>query len=256
MNESAILAARSGHRVIDDSDLEEAVDRIVAGPERRTRIIGPREKMITAYHEAGHAISAHALGSIDTVHKVTVIPRGMSGGHTRLIPGGDRQIWTQTQLTDTLAFTLGGMAAEILAFGETSTGPGNDLMQATEIARKMVSEFGMSERIGPISLHPHEGPGILGRDPAERGLSESTAAEIDQEVRRLIGTALKTAKGILEREKDTLDLLAETLIREETVQGSRLQTLLEHGHASEPPIDVAPRPPERVVGPTRPEAAA
>jgi cell division protease FtsH len=256
MNESAILAARAGHRAIGDADLEEAVDRIVAGPERRTRLISAREKLITAYHEAGHAISAHALRSIDSVHKVTVIPRGISGGHTRLLPGGDRQIWTQSQLTDTLAFTLGGMAAEILAFGETSTGPGNDLTQATEIARKMVCEFGMSDKVGPIALQPREGPGVFGRDMVDRPLSEATASDVDHEVRRLIATALKTAEDILERQRETLDLLADTLIREETVQGERLRAILDREPGRAPPIQPAPLPTERGIAPKRPEAAA
>jgi cell division protease FtsH len=261
MNEGAILAARNGRRAISDADMEEAVDRVLAGPERRTRLIGPREKTITAYHEAGHAIAAHALTSVDPVHKVTVVPRGVSGGHTRLLANGDRQLWTRTQLMDTLSFTLGGMAAEAVVFGETTTGPGSDLEQATDIARRMVCEFGMSERLGPVVLGRHEGYGMYSREVAERTISDVTAAEVDQEVRRLVRDALANARGLLEERRRTLTLLADTLIREETVQGERLRRLLDGEDVdgldtTGQPTDHPSTAPERARSAQQPETAA
>jgi cell division protease FtsH len=261
LNESAILAARAAHRVIGDVDLEEAVDRVLAGPERRTRLITVQEKAITAYHEAGHAVTAHALASVDPVHKVTVIPRGVSGGHTRLIAEGDRQLWTESQMMDRLAFALGGMAAEQLVFGETTSGVSNDLEQATDIALKMVCEFGMSNRIGPVVVRRHEGYGAHTRDVADHPVSDLTSAEIDREVRRLVDSALSTARTVLERRRRIVDSIAQTLMREETLQGERLRRLLE-GNDEEPArLDAdAPtiRPPtiERPTNAHRPEAAA
>jgi cell division protease FtsH len=256
MNEGAILAARAGRRIILDADVEEAVDRVVAGPERRTRLIGPREKAITAYHEAGHAVTAHTLPSVDPVHKVTVVPRGVSGGHTRLLTNGDRQLWTRSQLLDTLAYMLGGMAAEQLVFGETTTGPGSDLEHATDIARRMVCEYGMSERLGPVVLSHHEGFGAHAREVGERNISDVTASEVDQEVRRLVASALHAAQSLLEQRRATLTVIAETLIHEETLQGERLRKLLDGEEDAVP----AARPPEierpaPTPAPQRPEAA-
>jgi cell division protease FtsH len=261
LNESAILAARAGHRVIGDVDLEEAVDRVLAGPERRTRLITAQEKSITAYHEAGHAVTAHALASVDPVHKVTVIPRGVSGGHTRLITEGDRQLWTQSQMMERLSFALGGMAAEELVFGETTSGVSNDLEQATDVALKMVCEFGMSNRVGPVVVRRHEGFGAHMRDVADHPVSDLTSAEIDREVRRLVDGALSTARAVLERRRPVVDMIAQTLMREETLQGERLRRLLEGDDAPLAKLEAdAPtvRPPtiERPTNAHRPEAAA
>jgi cell division protease FtsH len=243
MNESAIQAARAGRRTITDSDLEEAIDRILAGPERRTRRIGPREKAIIAFHEAGHAIAAHALPSVDPVHKVTVIPRGVSGGHTRLLSVGDRQLWSRSELIDTLTYILGGMAAEALVFGETTTGPGSDLEHVTDIARRMVCEYGMSDRVGPVVLSRHEGFGPHAREVDDRAISDVTASEIDQEVRQFVRVALDRARSLLEDRRETLDRLANTLIREETLQGDRLHRVLD-GEEVEPLVE-HPAMPER-----------
>jgi cell division protease FtsH len=260
VNEAAILAARAGRRVIGDADLEEAVDRVVAGPERRTRIITEREKAITAYHEAGHAVTAHALASVDPVHKVTVIPRGVSGGHTRLIPGGDRQFWTTSQIMDRLAFALGGMAAEELVFGETTTGVSNDLEQATELALKMVCEFGMSNRIGPVVVRRAEGFGAHTREVSDHPVSDDTSAAIDREVRRIVDSALATARTVLERRRSVVDRIAQTLVRDETLQGERLRRLLDGENDPGTPSAVhhvvGPASVERFKTPQRPEAAA
>ncbi|HLH72283.1 MAG TPA: ATP-dependent zinc metalloprotease FtsH [Chloroflexota bacterium] len=226
MNEGAILAARSGRQVITDADLEEAVDRVLAGPQRRSRLIGPREKLITAYHEAGHAVSAHWLASVDKVHKITVVPRGISGGHTRLLNLSDRQLWSRSQLMDNLTFILGGMAAEALIFGETTTGPGSDLEHATDIARRMVCSYGMSENLGPMVLGHFEGYGVHAKEVGDRVISDTTATMIDREVRRLVTNALNHARQLLEEHRETLDRIAQTLIQQETLQGELLQRML------------------------------
>lgn len=259
MNESAILAARDGRQVITDADLEEAVDRVLAGPARRSRLISPREKEITAYHEAGHAVVAHSLQSIDSVHKITVVPRGISGGHTRLLTLGDRQLWTRSQLADNLVFILGGMAAEELILGETTTGPGSDLEHATDTARRMVCAFGMSGIIGPVALGRFEGYGSHSQETGERMVSESTAAEVDREVRRLVSEALARARTILEERRPILDRIAQTLMHQETLQGERLRRMLAGEpsavNASENPSGPTDAPEQSSPVPRRPEAA-
>ncbi|MHB0867913.1 MAG: ATP-dependent zinc metalloprotease FtsH, partial [Chloroflexota bacterium] len=152
LNEAAILAARRNETVVTGVDLEEAIDRVIAGPERKGRLISDQEKSITAYHEVGHTLVAYYMPHLDPIHKVTVIARGHSGGHTRLLPTEDRHLWTRSQMSEMLAFAMGGLAAEELIFGETTTGPSNDLQQATDIARKMATMYGMSEKLGTVSL--------------------------------------------------------------------------------------------------------
>jgi cell division protease FtsH len=259
MNEGAILAARASRQVITDADIEEAVDRVLAGPARRSRLIGPREKEITAYHESGHALVAHLLQMVDTVHKITVVPRGMSGGHTRLLTVGDRQLWTRSQLIDNLTFILGGMAAEYLILGETTTGPGSDLEQATDTARRMVCAFGMSRVIGPVVLGRFEGAGSHIHEASERPISDTTAAEVDQEVRHLVNDSLARARKLLEEHKETLDRLAQALMQRETLQGETLRRMLNgedpfadsHLDQSSPSeSNITPS-----IGPRRPEAA-
>ena len=221
VNEAAILSGRHGGREIRMAELEEAVDRVLAGPERRSRLITPRERTITAYHEMGHALVAHSLENVDPVHKVSVVPRGSSGGHTRLLPAGERGLWTRSQLADLLAFALGGMAAEELVFGETTTGPGSDLQQATEMAHKMVCEYGMSAELGPVVLRQpslHDG---------NQGFSDQTASRIDAEVAGLVGQARARAKAILSPQRALLDELAHLLTQRETLQGDELRALLD-----------------------------
>ena len=259
MNEGAILAARASRQVITDADIEEAVDRVLAGPARRSRLIGPREKEITAYHESGHALVAHLLQMVDTVHKITVVPRGMSGGHTRLLTVGDRQLWTRSQLIDNLTFILGGMAAEYLILGETTTGPGNDLEQATDTARRMVCAFGMSRVIGPVVLGRFEGAGSHIHEASERPISDTTAAEVDQEVRHLVNDSLARARKLLEEHKETLDRLAQALMQRETLQGETLRRMLNgEDPFADPHLDQSSPPESNItpsIGPRRPEAA-
>ncbi|MBI2861476.1 MAG: ATP-dependent metallopeptidase FtsH/Yme1/Tma family protein, partial [Chloroflexi bacterium] len=168
VNEAAILAARRNKHLIGREEFEEAVDRVIAGPERKSRIISEKEKAITAYHEAGHALVARVVKNVDPVHKVSIIARGMMGGYTRLLPTEDRYLWTRSQFEDTLAWALGGHVAEELIFGEMTTGPANDIERATAIARKMVKEFGMSDRLGPVALGHKEELIFLGREIGEQ----------------------------------------------------------------------------------------
>lgn len=226
MNEAAILAARRNKQKISMAELEESIDRVIAGPERKSRVIGRREKRITAYHEAGHALVAWVLPDLDPIHKISIVSRGESGGHTRLVPVEDRNLWTQDQLSSTLAFGMGGLVAEELVFGETTTGPGSDLQKATEMARKMVTEFGMSKEIGPIVLGT-DGQSYLGRDVLDRPAhGDDLANRIDSETMRLIREAKDRAEEILREHKDSLDKLAEELIEQETVQGDQLKGIL------------------------------
>ena len=227
LNEAALLAARRSGTTIENDDLHEAVDRVVAGPRRKSRIISAREKAITAYHEAGHALVAHSLPHVDPVQKITIVSRGAMGGYTRVLPTEDRHIFTRSEFKDTLAWALGGQAAEEIVFGEMSTGASNDIERATHVARKMVTEYGMSERLGPVSLGRKDGAVFLGRDMAEqRDYSNEIAFEIDQEVRTLMSAARETAHSVLEERRDILVALAEILIDQETIEGEELLAVL------------------------------
>ncbi|HWE62372.1 MAG TPA: ATP-dependent zinc metalloprotease FtsH [Chloroflexota bacterium] len=227
LNEAAILAARRNKKVITMHEMEEAIDRVVAGPERKSRIISEQEKRITAYHEVGHALVAHMVPNLDPLHKVTIIARGMAGGFTQLLPTEDRYLYTRSHFEDTLAFSLGGQAAEMLIFGEMTTGAENDIERATKLARKMVTEYGMSDKLGPLAYGHKEEMVFLGRDLGEqRNYSEVVAVEIDGEVRRLVTTAYARAREILEKHRDKLVLIAERLVQEETLDSSQFETLL------------------------------
>ena len=241
LNEAAILAARRNKKVITMLEMEEAIDRVVAGPERKSRIISEHEKRITAYHEVGHALVAHMLPNLDPLHKVTIIARGMAGGFTQLLPNEDRYLYTRSHFEDTLAFSLGGQAAEGLIFGEMTTGAENDIERATKLARKMVTEYGMSEKLGPLAYGRKEEMIFLGRDLGEqRNYSEVVAVEIDGEVRRLITTAYSRAKEILERHREKLVLVSERLIQEETLDKAQFEALI--GPAAEPVTAGSVRP--------------
>jgi len=241
LNEAAILAARRNKKVITMLEMEEAIDRVVAGPERKSRIISEHEKRITAYHEVGHALVAHMLPNLDPLHKVTIIARGMAGGFTQLLPNEDRYLYTRSHFEDTLAFSLGGQAAEGLIFGEMTTGAENDIERATKLARKMVTEYGMSEKLGPLAYGRKEEMIFLGRDLGEqRNYSEVVAVEIDGEVRRLITTAYSRAKEILERHREKLVLISERLIQEETLDKAQFEALI--GPAAEPVTAGSVRP--------------
>ena len=195
MNEAALLAARRRGESIGRLEVEEAVDRVLVGLAQKSRVISEREKRITAFHEAGHALVAHELPDSDPVQRISIIPRGGSGGHTRLLPVEDRHLWSRAQLCDAIAFALGGMAAEQLVFGDTTTGSANDLVEATKIARKMVCLFGMSRRLGPMVL------GELEDAPWSQELSENTTDAADAETRVLLEEGRERARVVLERER-------------------------------------------------------
>ncbi len=226
LNEAAILAARRNKRKVGMSELEEAIDRVVAGPARKSRIISEREKAITAYHEVGHALVARMLPNTDPVHKVSIVARGQAGGFTMLLPTEDRYLWSKPQFEDILAYALGGHVAELLTFGEVTTGASNDIERVTKIARSMVTEYGMSTRIGPLALGHKEELVFLGRDFGEqRNYSEQTAREIDEEIRRIIQEAFDKAYTILQQNKKRMILISERLIKEETLEGPLFKSL-------------------------------
>ena len=226
LNEAAILTVRRGKRRIGMSELEEAIDRVVAGPARKSRIISDREKAITAYHEVGHALVARMLPNTDPVHKVSIVARGQAGGFTMLLPTEDRYLWSKPQFEDTLAYALGGHVAELIIFGEVTTGASNDIERVTKIARSMVTEYGMSNLIGPMALGHKDELVFLGRDFGEqRNYSEQTAREIDEEIRRIIQEAFDKAYNILTQSKARLIMISERLIKEETLEGSLFESL-------------------------------
>jgi cell division protease FtsH len=246
VNEAAILAARRNKKRITMSEFDEAVERVIAGPERKSRVISPREKEIIAYHEAGHALVARKLPNTDRVYKITIVSRGMAGGFTRFLPAEDRNLWTRSQFQDMLAAILGGMVAEELVLGEMSTGPQDDLERATKIARQMVTQWGMSERLGPRTFGKREELIFLGKEIAEqRNYSEKVAEEIDEEVRRIIDSAYQTARQVLSEIRPKLDQLAKHLIEEETIEGEALEALFNA------PVEGKPAP---VPGEPQPEA--
>jgi cell division protease FtsH len=226
LNEAAILAARRNKRKIGMSELEEAIDRVVAGPARKSRIISEREKAITAYHEVGHALVARMLPNTDPVHKVSIVARGQAGGFTMLLPTEDRYLWSKPQFEDMLAYALGGHVAELIIFGEVTTGASNDIERVTKVARSMVTEYGMSSRIGPMALGHKDELVFLGRDFGEqRNYSEQTAREIDEEIRRIIQEAFDKAYNILLQNKTRLIMISERLIKEETLEGPAFEAL-------------------------------
>jgi cell division protease FtsH len=225
LNEAAILAVRHGKRSIGMNELEEAINRVVAGPARKSRIMSGREKSITAYHEVGHALVARILSNTDPVHKVSILVHGQAGGFTMLLPTENRSLWSKAQFEDMLAYALGGRAAELLIFGEVTTGASNDIERVTQIARSMVTEYGMSDRFGPMAFG-QKGGLPFGRHFAEqRNYSEQTAREIDEEVRSIIQTASDKAHNILVQNKTRLIMISERLIQEETLEGPAFEAL-------------------------------
>jgi cell division protease FtsH len=226
LNEGAILAARRDKKSIGMPELEEAIERVVAGPERRSHLLSERDKQLTAYHEGGHALVASFLPHHDPVHKITIIPRGLRGGSTRFLPTEDRMYMTRSQFSDALAASLGGHAAETLVFGEVSTGAGDDIDRATSLARRMVKECGMSERLGPVAFGKKQHMAFLGRDIGEqKNYSDKIGELIDQEIRRLIDDGYSRAMTILRDHRDALDRIAAELSVAETLDAPRLQQL-------------------------------
>ncbi|TEU04619.1 MAG: ATP-dependent zinc metalloprotease FtsH [Dehalococcoidia bacterium] len=240
VNEAAILTARRNKKQISLLELEESIDRVIAGPERKSRIISPKEKEITAYHESGHALAARMLPHADPVHKVSIIARGTMGGYTRLLPTEDRYLWTRSQFNDVLATLLGGHCAEELIFHEMTTGSESDIGQATKIARKMVTEYGMSKKLGPRTFGRREELVFLGREIAEqKDYGDRVADEIDKEVQQLIQHAHGVATEILAKNKGKLVQLAEALIANETIEGEELEALF-NKPVEEAATEVAP----------------
>src|SRR6184192_1375073 len=224
VNEAALLAARRDLRLVGMPQLEEAIDRVMAGPERRSRLISDAEKRVIAYHEGGHALVAHALPKTDPVHKVSIIPRGRALGYTLTLPMEDKFLVARSELTDQLTMLLGGRAAEEMIFADPTTGAANDIERATTVARQMVTEYGMSESLGPMRFGQPQGEVFLGRDLAHSpDYSEEVAASIDAEVRRLIESAHNAARNILETNRAVLDRLAADLIEHETLETDRVQ---------------------------------
>src|SRR5690606_7400990 len=190
LNEAALLTARQGGKLIDNASLDEAIDRVIAGPQRRTRLMSEKEKLITAYHEGGHALVAAALPGTDPVHKVTILPRGRALGYTMVLPDEDKYSQTRSELLDKLAYMLGGRAAEELVFHDPTTGAGNDIEKATSVARAMVTQYGMTATLGAVKLGSNNSEPFLGRDMGHsRDYSEAVAAQVDGEVRKLLDTA-------------------------------------------------------------------
>jgi cell division protease FtsH len=226
VNEAAILAARRNKKAIGMAELEESIDRVIAGPERKSRKISPKEKEVIAYHESGHALVARMLPGADPVHKISIVARGMALGYTKQLPVEDRYLTTRSQLKDTLATLLGGHAAEDLIFNERSTGPHNDIERVTAYARRMVTDFGMSDKLGTRTFGNKQEMVFLGREIAEqRDYSERFALEIDREINKLIEEAYATAKKVLIDNKDKLVELAKKLIEKETLEGDELETV-------------------------------
>jgi cell division protease FtsH len=246
VNEAAILSARRNKKVIGMSEFTEALERIVAGPERKSRVISDAEKKIIAYHEGGHAVVQRVLPKCDPVAKVTIISRGMALGYTMALPTEDRYLQAKTEFEDKIAGLLGGNAAERLVLGDTTTGSSNDIEKATDIARRMVTEFGMSDRLGPLSFGKRDELVFLGREIGEqRNYSDDVAKQIDEEVRAIIDKAYERAIDVITTHRDRLDKLAEKLIAEETVDAEEFEKLF----SDLPPKENLHGLPPRVIAP-------
>jgi len=228
VNEAALLAARREQTKIFMADFEDSIDRVVAGPERKSRIISEKEKEMVAYHEVGHALVLELLQNADPVHKVSILPRGMALGYTMQLPTQDKYLTTKNELLDKVAGLLGGRVAEEMVFNEISTGASNDLEHATEIVRAMVCEYGMSDRIGPLTLGKRHGNPFLGRDLMEdRNYSEEVAHEIDKEIRSTMDAAYERAKGILNENREKMDSVVKVLLERETLEREEFEALME-----------------------------
>ncbi len=251
INEAALLTARSSKREITMTELEEGIMRVIAGPEKKSRVMSEKERLVTAYHELGHAIVGHLLPNTDPVHKISIISRGQALGYTISLPTEDKFLTTRAELTDTMAMTLGGRAAEEIIFGEITTGASNDLEKVTETAKQMVMRFGMSERLGPRVFGHDRSQPFLGREfSAEPDYSDEIAREIDDEIRRIVEEAHQTAKDLLLDRREALDRISKTLLERETIDAEEFTKLLEGASASE--VFGDPEEEERVPEP--PEA--
>jgi cell division protease FtsH len=258
INEAALLSARTGKREIGQEELEEGIMRVIAGPEKKTRVMSSKERLITAYHEMGHAIVGHFLEHSDPVHKISVISRGQALGYTISMPQEDRFLTTRAELNDTMAMTLGGRAAEEIVFEEITTGASNDLEKVTATAKQMVMRFGMSEKLGPRVFGHEHGQPFLGREfSSEPDYSDEIAREIDDEVRRIVEAAHQRAKGILTERQEELSKMSEILVKRETIEKEEFLALLDGKDelevfgAEEPPAAELPAPPTPADRPGR-----
>ena len=225
-NEAAILAARADKNEIGLQEFEEAVDRVISGPARKSRIVSEDERRIVAFHEAGHALVASQLPDADQVHRVTIVPRGASGGHTRMLPDEERGLYSKGRLEAMMAVMMGGQAAEEVVFGDITTGASNDLQNATRVARKMVTEYGMSEELGPQTFECCQGQVFLGRELGQgQGVSDAAAEKIDAEVGNFLMKARKRAESQIEANREKLTRLANRLLAEETIEGHELEAI-------------------------------
>ena len=226
LNEAALLTARSDKTFIDDEALDEAIDRVIAGPQKRTRVMDEHEKTITAYHEAGHALVAAALPGNDPVHKITIMPRGRALGYTMVLPDQDKYSTTRSEMLNQLAYMLGGRAAEELIFHDPTTGAANDIEKATAVARSMVTQFGMTERLGAIKYGQEQSEVFLGRDMGHmRDYSEEVAAAIDEEVRGFIEAAHQEAYDVLVNNREILDAMVLALLERETLDKAEIEEI-------------------------------
>ncbi|SMC00067.1 membrane protease FtsH catalytic subunit [Thermanaeromonas toyohensis ToBE] len=233
VNEAALLAARRGKKKIGMQEMEEAIERVIAGPEKKSRVISEYEKRLVAYHEAGHALLGHYLPHTDPLHKVSIIPRGRAGGYTLLLPKEDRRYMTKSQIIDQITMLLGGRVAEALVLKEVSTGAQNDLERATELVRKMITEFGMSDELGPLTFGRKQETPFLGRDLArDRNYSEAVAFSIDKEARRIIDECYSRAEKILKEHMEELHIVAKALMEKETLEAEEFTALIEEYNRS------------------------
>lgn len=230
LNEAALVAARSNKKKIDMADIDEATDRVIAGPAKKSRVISEKERNIVAFHEAGHTVIGMVLDDADVVHKVTIVPRGQAGGYAVMLPKEDRYLMTKPELLDKITGLLGGRVAEEIVFGEVSTGAHNDFQRATGIARSMVAEYGMSDKIGPLQFGNAQGQVFLGRDfRSEQNYSDSIAHDIDSEMQTIIKNCYARAKEILTEKRDKLDIIAKTLLTVETLDADQIRGLYDNG---------------------------
>ena len=225
LNEAAILAARRNGRKIRMTEIEEAITKVIAGPEKKSRVISEDERKLTAYHEAGHAIVARSLPKADPVHQITIIPRGRAGGFTMSLPKEDRNYGTKTTMTEDIIRLLGGRVAEKITLDDISTGASNDIMRATETAREMVTKYGFSDKLGPVNYGSHDEVFLGNGISTTRNFSETIAFEIDGEIRRIIEESFVEAERILTENIDKLQIVAKALLEIETIDGAQFESL-------------------------------
>ena len=256
VNEAALLAARRGKKAITEKEIEEASIKVVAGPEKKSRVVTEKEKRLTAYHEAGHAITSWYCPTNDPVHQISIIPRGAAGGYTMYLPDKDASYVTKTAMQERIVSLLGGRVAELLVLDDISTGASNDLERATETARAMVTRYGFSERMGPVVYGSEPGETFLGRDFTQgRGYSETIAAEIDSEIRDIVDEAFETARRTLSEHRDQLETVAQELMAREKLSGEEFKQIMEGGTL--PPLDsTEPAQPAETAEPAEPAEPA